>query len=228
MDEDAQMAAAIALSLAEARSQAVEEPDGTSAVGEYSPSERGAEVSKLLPDAAKLLPDAAAQPVEQLDVELQMVQPASPLEVTRDTANTEEERPSGADMGNADDHADELATTYSGNELPSAHHPVRRNLANFDATQQNNAEDPAENWKSAAARIRLERMRLQRAGAANLAASDPVGQHLEIVAGTSAAADASAAVDAATSNGLQPCMLACICVLLGCIIWLFVWSLRVL
>ncbi len=219
MDEDEQLAAAIALSLADAHTQGVE-PVGTSPVHNFTPDERAAEVSELLPNVEM-------RPVEQLDVE-QMAQPASPLQVADDTGNTTAERPSRVEMGNEDDCADELATTYSGNELPPPHQLVRRNLADFGSIWQPDAQDPA----AAAVRTRLERMRLQRESAANPTASKPAEQHPETVAGgapnTAGGASTTVANDQSPSRTPARICALCICVLLGCIIWLFVWSLRVI
>eukprot|EP01043_Picozoa_sp_COSAG02_P064301 COSAG02_NODE_9356_length_2244_cov_1.745455_3_plen_221_part_00 len=220
MDEDAQMAAAIALSLADAHAHGVE-LDGTSPADNCTPDERGAEVSELLPNAE-------VRPVEQLDVE-QMVQPASPLQVADDTASSKAERPSRDEMDNADDSADELATTYSGNELPPQYQLTRRNLADFDATWQGDAEDPV----AATARMRLERMRLQRENAANPAVSKPAEQYRKTVEGgasTTVANDQNPSRSRAqrASSRCARAGALCICVLLGWIIWLFLWSLRVI
>ena len=170
---------------------------------------------------------AVVRPVEQL-FELEVVEPQRLVDSNPDTAA---ERRSGDDeytfeANNADDSADELATTYSGNVLPHdppAGPPVPRNNVAELASWQDNAEDPY----AAAARERAERIRRQRKSA-QLATPEPAEQRQD-VGGVAGAAAIDAATTAAKPRLLGPAVQKCmavICLLsLGWIVWLFAWSL---
>ena len=169
---------------------------------------------------------AVVQPVEQL-FELEVVEPQRLVDSNSDTAA---ERRSGDDeytfeANNADDSADELATTYSGNVLPQdppAGPPMApRNSVAERASWQDNAEDP----HAAAARERAERIRRQRKSA-QLATPEPAEQRQDVDAAVPAADAATTAVKPRLLGpAIQKCM-AVICLLsLGWIAWLFAWSL---